>query len=689
MDLDLEEYHRDLMQEVRATATAEGLFMREAFVDVVAGMLLEAEELQDWTTCYFEGSSARGKGFQIDGHCADELGLDGTVHVLIAEFDPGDAVATLSTTAAKAAHSRGITMVAESVAGRLHDVIEPSHPAADFAQHLHAGRDALRTLKVHLLTNAAVSARYKAVDRSVPGIPKVETHVWDIARLQKMAGTGGREEIAIDITRSLPDGLPALPAGLHSSEYAAYLCVVPGTLLAAIYEEYGSRILEGNVRAFLSARGKINKGIRKTIRSEPERFFAYNNGITATASQVDLSSDGAITTIRDLQIVNGGQTTASLYNTRELDGASLDNIFVQMKLSVVPPETARAMIPEISRYANTQNKVAEADLFANHPFNLEVERLSRSTWAPGKDGSPIQTRWFYERARAQYQSEQMKLSAAEKRKFILENPKPQVISKTDLAKIENTWRLAPHVVSLGAQKNFVRYAEHIGPVFDTRPHEFNELWFKGLVARAIVHQQTGRLVSNASWYSGSYRANIVTYAIARTLLVIEEAFPDKTLDLEWIWKHQCIHEALEEQLLLASRAALDALLDSPTQGANITEWAKKEACWDKLKSMSVPAASRLDVVLRDRESEKHAKQQAGKSAKATHLLNGVIEVIRLRDAGFWQRAADSPEAQRVLTPKELGILRTLVSKPKTWVPTDAQAVCLLDAYDKLRQEGLA
>jgi len=196
--------------------------------------------------------------------------------------------------------------------------------------------------------------------------------------------------------------------------------------------------------------------------NEPYMFFAYNNGITATAQEVEtnVSETGLqITRIKDLQIVNGGQTTASLFHTRRKAKAPLDGIFVQMKLAVIDSQESETVVPRISEYATTQNRVNAADFFSNHPFHIRMEEFSRRIWAPAKQGEQRETKWFYERARGQYADAHAKLTPGEQRRFKAENPKSQMITKTDLAKFENVWDEHPKWVNLGAQKNFAQYAK--------------------------------------------------------------------------------------------------------------------------------------------------------------------------------------------------------------------------------------
>ena len=159
--------------------------------------------------------------------------------------------------------------------------------------------------------------------------------------------------------------------------------------------------------------------------------------------------------------MNGGQTTASIHvaKLRKLD---LTGTFVQMKLSVVTPERATELVPRISEYANSQNRVSAADFFANHPFHVRIEGFSRRLHASSPDGTFRQSKWFYERARGQYADARANLTPAQRKKFDLENPRSQLFAKTDLAKFLSVWEGRPHEVSLGAQKNFAAFARRIG-----------------------------------------------------------------------------------------------------------------------------------------------------------------------------------------------------------------------------------
>ena len=189
----------------------------------------------------------------------------------------------------------------------------------------------------------------------------------------------------------------------------------------------------------------------------------------------------------------------------------LAQVFVQMKLTVVPPERGEEIVPKISEYANTQNKVNAADFFANHPFHVRMEQFSRGIIFTAREGERHDSKWFYERARGQYLNARAKLTTAQQKSFDLEYPKSQLFTKTDLAKFEFSARGKPEVVSKGAQKNFAEFAKDIGDAWTKREAVYDELWFKRLVAKAIVFRRLETEVPKQPWYEGGYRANVVTY----------------------------------------------------------------------------------------------------------------------------------------------------------------------------------
>ena len=350
-----------------------------------------------------------------------------------------------------------------------------------------------------------------------------------------------RDKIEIDFEEMFGDAVPCLILPQPPSDYTAYLVILSGDMIYRLYDEYGSRLLELNVRSFLQARGKVNRGIRDTLRDEPERFMAYNNGISITVDELTtiVLPDGrpAIKSACGLQVVNGGQTTASIHRAKKQDGADISSVFVPAKITTVAGEALDQFVPKISQYANSQNVIQMADFSANDPFHVEIERLSETIWCPGEQG-----RWFYERARGQYQVAKSRIGTtpARTRRFNEQTPPARKFTKTDLAKFLNCWNQKPDLVSRGAQKNFDVFMQElrVGKETDWLPEES---YYKLVIAKAILYKAVVRIVRQEQF--AAYRANIVAYLIA--------CISSRTggqLDMDLIWRAQALSGEFEELL---------------------------------------------------------------------------------------------------------------------------------------------
>ena len=313
------------------------------------------------------------------------------------------------------------------------------------------------------MSNRQYTSRDDAVKLQAFEDVPVTWSVWDLARFERF-DVKGKDEVEINLEAEFGGAVPALKGSQSGSALESYLMIIPGPQLAAIYDRWGEKLLEGNVRSFLQARAKTNKGIQKTIKDAPELFFPYNNGLSATADAVNCvqNENGlAIASISNLQIVNGAQTTGSVHAALKSSKEQLSQVFVQMKLTVVPPDRSDEIVPRISEFANTQNKVNEADFSSNHPFHVAMQDFSRSVIFTAREGERHDTKWFYERSRGQYINDRPKIRGASQSKFDIEYPKPQLFAKTDLAKFEFSATGQPHWVSRGAQKNFAEFAKAI------------------------------------------------------------------------------------------------------------------------------------------------------------------------------------------------------------------------------------
>lgn len=686
METSAAEFFHDFRQETLAGAEASSSFQLAAFMEAVANELVETGFVEGFEFCHYRAQ----RGMRVDGYWFND---EGALDLFVADFDCRSELATLTRTDVDAAFKRLSSFFEASIAKDLSKDLEITSPEYGLSRQIADRKSSIRQVNLILVSERAISDRIQSLsDGEIQGIPTTY-HIWDISRLQRQRSSRSHKEpLDLDFIDMFGSGIPCLPAHLGSDTYQSYLIVMPAEIISGLYEKFGARLLEQNVRTFLQARGKVNQGIRTTILTEPEMFFAYNNGITATAQSVEVEETGSglkITRILDLQIVNGGQTTASLFHTRRKDKANLASIFVQMKLSVIDSDESENVVPRISEYANTQNRVNAADFFSNHPFHVRMEEFSRRLWAPAQQGAQRETKWFYERARGQYADAQSKLTAGEQKRFKAENPKPQMFTKTDLAKFENTWDEHPKWVNLGAQKNFAKYAHRIGKEWEKGSDSFNEFYFRRAIARGIIFRAAEKLVSSQPWYNGGYRANIVAYSLAVLSEITKRH--KKSLDFQRVWNAQGINTTLEQALTVIAKAVNDDIT-KPTQGiSNISEWCKKDACWTRIQAeISAMEAELADDFWNELVSADEAAIEAKSARKTQKIDNGIDaqrKVISI-PASEWRNIQLLLGTKRLLTPKEQGILNIAIQMPSK-IPTEKQCAVLLETIEKARAEGIS
>ncbi len=688
--MELNEFRASVLDDVHFNASMNGTSPREEFLALYAGTLVEAEEFEDFEQLAYEGVGSRNRKIQIDGYYFSEL--DNCLYIIICPFVDSIEMQSLTATEAENQFKRARAFVEESRSGFIQKYAEESSPGYGLALDIQKRYQKVSKIKFYILTDMVMSNRIREIPSTMIGETIAEYHIWDISRLQGIEESKtGKEEIVIDLKSFSKYGIPCLEAGTNE-EYTAYLCSIPGSILADLYNKYGGRLLEGNVRSFLTARGKINKEIRNTILNNPGMFFAYNNGIAATAYDVKIEYGDIcpyITEITSLQIVNGGQTTASLAAAVINDKSKangLKDIYVPMKLSVVTPEKAMELIPNIAKYANKQNKVSDADFFSNHAFHVRIEDLSRRILAPAVMGNQFGTHWYYERTRGQYNQEQARMTKQQKDKFLIQNPKAQMFTKTDLAKFYNIYRQLPHQVSTGAQKNFIRFAEWASDAWEKNNTDFNEAFFRTVVCLNILFKKTDYLVKHATWYEMGYKAQVVTYALSYLFYVIEQNPEDVSLDFRSIWNKQDISHVLEVQLERIAEAMYNHLVSPNRDVENVTEWAKREACWKKAKQLDVTLSKDFLSELVSKREEKEDKKAAGKEQKLYNSASMMIEVVNY-GVENWKALLAWGTANHIFTPQDISFLRVAVAMEKGKIPTEKQCPKIIQVLEKAKAEG--
>lgn len=572
----LEDFATNYRQQVlaRCAGHEDGQMREEAFTEEMLEDLTAAGEISEAEICYFRSAHhGQSPATKVNAYCF--AGDDMTLDLFVCIYDDSDAVESVTAAEVLRHFKLARGFLQRSLDG-FYTLLEESHEAFDLARRIYDQREALGAVRIYLLTNGVAKIpKEGAFEAEELGDIELKPMLWDIAKLHQFHESGRqREEIRLDFRSEPGGGIPCLGREDTTGEYWTFLAFFPGPTLARIYGDHGPRLLERNVRSFLQVRGKVNKGIQQTISETPHRFLAYNNGISATARAIELTEVRKclylLTEASDFQIVNGGQTTASIYHAWKKDKTDISSVVVQVKLTRAKDSGVLAeFVPLISLYANSQNKVNTADFSANGPFHQKLEELSRTIVARGADGLERGTRWYYERARGSYLDDKSRAGTpARMDQWQREHPVGQKFTKTDLAKFENSWDELPHLVSRGAEKNFAHWTadrdDKGWPVAD-------EQYFRRLVAKAILFRRTEEIVS-AQEYPG-YRANIVTFSIA--WLVRRSG---RRINLDGIWRYQGISTHLAETLDAVAHAARHHITNPPG-GRNVTEWCKRDECW--------------------------------------------------------------------------------------------------------------
>lgn len=582
-DRELSAFAFVLREEVqnRALGDAEGAeFMENAFVETVAEHLAEIGMIDNPVVCFHQGRLGAGVT-RLNGYALPDDSE--RIDLMVAIFDGGVDMRSVQTA--------DLTRVAQQAARALQAAARNVHKEMEKASDAYAMMSRLaeavssgaREARIFVLTDGLSMAR--DLEAQQVGDISVSFEVYDLRRLMRTMARGQtREVIEIDLHAMGLPPIPCVAMPASGGEFESYLAIVPGEALYRMYDEFGPRLLEYNVRAFLQATGKVNRRIRDTLREEAHCFLAYNNGISVTVDGVvtESGTDGLkITSMRGLQIVNGGQTTASIHRARKRDRVDLSHVHVATKITRLPPERVEEMVPKISRFANTQNVIHEADFSSNEPFHIALERLSKSVWAPGE-----RSRWFYERSRGQYSTAVAMegTTPARLRSFKERSPAAQRFTKTDLARVLNSWNRLPHVVSAGAQKNFVAFMKGLREARG-QAWEPDEEFFRDVVAQVILFNAATRIVRQEAF--PAYRANIVCYLIAYV-----SHRTGGRLRLDDVWQRQGVSAELDA-LLRNWCHPIDRSIQESAAGRNVTEWCKKEDCWAAVRSLDLPLPERI------------------------------------------------------------------------------------------------
>ena len=688
--MNYQEYKKEFLTELRNESAISGSDTEDEFVGRTLDILSEFDEIEEPVRIGMGDKNFLG-GLLMRSDCYEFDETDHSLILLISDFQDSYSPENLNMSRVDELYWRLYYFLDESCNGSLNDYFDDSDDVLKIGRLIKkrintADDDEERILKVKffILTNKDLGTnlleanlletnvrkskgRTKKTTKTTKKIKKqdfngkpLEINIWYLERFYEMESSNSSEPIVIDIAHDFPDlnytGIPCIKGNVGEGlGYDAYIAIIPGKLLASIYIEHGSKVLEGNVRAFLGTGGSksVNSGIRKTINTDPTKFFTYNNGIAVTAADVDVASvDGElmITRIVDMQIINGGQTTAALAEAvLKKTNVELNGIYVPMKLTVIEDRETEneegvrfydEMVQAIAKYANSQNKVTAADLFSNEPFHIWMERMSKKHLAPPRLFT-IPTGWYYERSRKRYQQEQLKLRGDDAKRFQAKFPKKQIINKEQLAMYYTAvFYCKPHIVSKGKNWAMKEFGAAISEEFKAHNESFNEFYFERCICAAIIFRTIDDYLERNKdsakkptgfWYkTGGYKLNIVPYTIAKILSSIPNGY---TLNWKDIWDKQRLSPAFIREIEIVTRMTNDFICDS--HGVIVTEYCKRQSTWEEYRDkVKYELSGDFLAELIPESMLKEAEKDAKRDQKETNDLQTIMDMIA-KSAGYW------------------------------------------------------
>lgn len=663
----LDDFRESYINDINAEAINTSNYPIEVFIDNAIDILKNDYSLiTDMSHCFYEwtkGTKAH-RNMRVDAAYLDLP--SNTLNLLFAEYNDGT-IKTITNTFIEAKSQLLVNYFENCLKGFFNNA-EQADPPVQLARDIRLNVSYIYKIHLFIISTDKLSKAVKTLE--LPEYTyngqtfKVELDVLDIDAIYKSKLAGfAKEDIVINCSDFGIEGIPCIKADIETEQYESYLAIVPGTFLAEIYKKHSAALLEANVRSFLKFNGGVNKGIRGTILNEKSRFFTYNNGISTTAKSITTALHPQkgllITSFTDLQIINGGQTTATLAATNIKYNADLSGIFVQMKLTILKDSDPK-LIRNIATYANSQNKVKTADLNSSHPFYVRMEDFSRRIYAPLASGQIVQQLWFFERARGQYEQPTMQMTKAQIADYKLVRPKDKKFTLTDLSKYLNAADMLPHYVSWGGEVNAAHFHNNMLKQWNKDNAVYNELFYKELIGKKILFAYIENVVSDQTWYQDrrAFRPQIVAYTFAK--LVQEAKKLKKVINYRQIWDAQKVSDIFERDVAGIAKLVFDTIYDDSRSTANIETYCKKEECWQIVSKKNYTLSDELISILVSPYEREVEQTMAKKEQKFGDGLMTEVEIFT-KGSQYWQSMIERGTAQDVLTMGDVSVLKAVIN----------------------------
>ena len=634
----IEDFRLSRIADVNDQAEEENLYPYLVYLERVTSELSVYDKCPVAVPCFYTRTGQRGRKLLVHGYSFNDF--DNTLSLFLCDYSGQEKMGSITLTDFKALIRPVISFIEDSLSGHVEEITDPSDEGYALAREIRTNRDKIDRYAVYVVTDKKRSDRFNSISEMKVDGKDLLCRIVDMDFLYAaVKEVSGPDDIEIDVREICDiDGIPAMEAFTGDTGFQSYLCIVPGTFLAESYKKYGSSLLESNVRSFLGLSGSTNKGIRQTIQEEPQLFFAFNNGITTTSTAISRDEEGRILKFENLQIVNGGQTTVSIFNEWKKKPRSVEDIYVLMKLTVAPPQIASEIVPRISQYANTQNAVKKSDLDSNNEFQKLMEYYSRNTRIPQMNGELGNKKWYYERTRNQFSQDPLNVnSPAEfKRQF----DKKRKIDKLDFARYRCMISMMPDKVAKGKEDCYNKYFR---PMVQEKWEEdrdfFSTSYFTETVATRILYDTIHTEIPKRDWYGerGSILATLTNYSICKLFFMLSEK--DLKLNLAKIWEEQAVNDVVVRQTVSIARVFAEYMDSIQSQGMLGTQWAKQEKCWEDVKSLRVEFDPQMKnyVLSTDQYNQNYAKsKRIDRESSKARDENAIIALT----PEFWTKLAN-------------------------------------------------
>ena len=617
-----------------------------SFSKIISNYLMDIGKIEDFNECHFykEDLNIKINGFSFDEDFS-------VIFLFVSHFENSFSIKKKQNDFAKNLISSCESYAKKSLDGFYKQLLNGSEEKK-LAKKIYENKNKIKKISINLLTNIYLPDTKKSSSKDFNKI-EFEKEIWDLERIDSIQQNDGeRESISFSLSEDFGiDPLQCIKSS-SSAEIDTYLTGINGKVLADIYEKFGSRLLEFNVRSFLQDKVMVNKGIKNTIINEPSKFVSYNNGISIIVDNIEaVNIRGDVIEIDEfngIQIINGGQTTASIHTVayKDQDIDSVKKITVPLKINHLKRGNTHELSENITKFANTQNQIKQTDLTSRNPFNVEIEKIFESTKLPGEHSK----RWFFERMRGDYQVKKLKAfqDNQKKRQFMDETPPNRKMQKEEVAKMYMCQILFPYIASKGNQKNYFAFTDHALDIMKSK--KLNSSFVRNIISIFIIFNELNKIqkIEGVEGYISQTSNYTLSYLFHRT---------NGKLDLNEIWNNQGVSSLLNK-LLSKWAIRINERIRKSAGEQNIAEWAKKKECWEDIKNLSLEIPNQIPYEFRNTKFARGSN--VSKSKEEINTADKLLKTIQSYSPKNLEDIYKTCREDRLITADEISALRVII-----------------------------